>query len=139
MTLDRERRAEWEVPVTARDGGGLLQHTVVRVRVADLNDNAPVFPLREYRAAARHDAPPGAPLLTLSATDADAADNARITYSLYEGDARSDAAGLFAVDPLTGTLSFASDATAFGTNKCLNSTTWSCAAAYVLLIKYQYE
>ncbi|XP_037297103.1 fat-like cadherin-related tumor suppressor homolog isoform X2 [Manduca sexta] len=113
VPLDRERRAEWEVPVTASDGGGLLRHTTVRVRVADLNDNAPAFPLREYRAAVRCDRPVGAPFLTLVAADPDAGDHARLTYSVYEGDARSDAAGLFAVDARTGALSFARDATPF--------------------------
>ncbi|CAG9791699.1 unnamed protein product [Diatraea saccharalis] len=113
VPLDREARAEWEVPVTASDGGGLLRHTTVRVRVADLNDNAPQFPHREYRATAPHDRAPRAPFLTLTAHDADAGDNARVHYSIYEGDGRSDAAGLFAVDAHTGALSFARDASAF--------------------------
>lgn len=114
VPLDRERRAEWEVPITASDGGGLLRHTTVRVRVADLNDNAPVFPHKEYRAAVAHDKPPGVPFLTLTASDADTGDNARLTYSVYEGDVRTDASGLFAVDPHTGALSFARDASSFG-------------------------
>ncbi|XP_064074743.1 fat-like cadherin-related tumor suppressor homolog [Vanessa tameamea] len=113
VPLDREKRAEWEVPVTASDGGGLLRHTTVRVRVADLNDNPPAFPLREYRATVRHDRAPLVPFLTLTANDADAGDNARLTYSVYEGELRTDAAGLFAVDPLTGALSFARNASAF--------------------------
>lgn len=116
VPLDREARAEWEVPVTASDGGGLLRHTAVRVRVADLNDNAPAFPLREYRAAVRCDRAPHLPFLTLSAYDLDAGENARLVYSVYEGDVRSDATGLFTVDPHTGALSFARDATDFGTN-----------------------
>ncbi|XP_032512432.2 fat-like cadherin-related tumor suppressor homolog isoform X2 [Danaus plexippus] len=113
VPLDRERRAEWEVPVMASDGGGLLRHTAVRVRVADLNDNAPAFPLREYRAAAKHDRVPGVPFLTLSASDEDVGENARLSYSVYEGELKTDAAGLFAVDPLTGALSFARNASAF--------------------------
>lgn len=114
VPLDREARAEWEVGVAASDGGGLLRHTTVRVRVADLNDNAPAFPLAEYRAAVRADRAPRAPFLTLSARDADAPDNARISYSIYEGDVHSDASGLFHVDPHTGALSFARNASRFG-------------------------
>ncbi|XP_068628013.1 fat-like cadherin-related tumor suppressor homolog [Battus philenor] len=114
VPLDRERRAEWEVPVMAADGGGRLAHTTVRVRVADLNDCAPVFPLREYRAAPRADRAPALPFLTLHAHDADAPADARLTYSLYDGDLRSDASGLFALDALTGALSFARNASAFG-------------------------
>lgn len=100
--------------MTASDGGGLVRHTTVRVRVADVNDNAPAFPHREYRAAVAHDRAPGAPFLTLTARDADAGDNARIVYSVYEGDVRTDATGLFAVDPHTGALSFSRDASSFG-------------------------
>ncbi|XP_041973434.1 fat-like cadherin-related tumor suppressor homolog [Aricia agestis] len=112
VALDREQRAEWEVPVTASDGGGLLRHTAVRVRVADANDNAPEFPLREYRAAVRADRAPHAPFLTMTACDADAGEHARLTYSVVEGE-RADTAGLFAVDPHTGALAFARNASAF--------------------------
>lgn len=112
-----------QVPITASDGGGLLRHTTVRVRVGDVNDNAPVFPHREYRASVPRDKPPGAPFLTLAARDPDAGDNARLTYSVYEGDVRTDASGLFAVDPHTGALSFARDASAFGELSCKLSTT----------------
>lgn len=118
VALDREARADWEVPVTASDGGGLVRHTVVRVRVADVNDNAPEFPLREYRAAVRCDRAPRLPFLTLAARDADAGEHARLHYSVYEGDARADTAGLFAVDAHTGALSFARDATPFGGSHC---------------------
>ncbi|CAG4938447.1 unnamed protein product [Parnassius apollo] len=113
VPLDREARVEWQVPLLASDGGGRLAHTTVRVRVLDLNDCAPSFPLREYRAAVRHDHTPGVPFLTLRAHDADAPDNARLTYSVYEGELHSDASGLFAVDSVTGALSFARNATAF--------------------------
>lgn len=113
VPLDREARAEWEVPVAAHDGGGLVRHTMVRVRVADVNDNSPEFPLREYRCAVSAARVPRAPFITLTAYDADAADNARLTYSVYEGEAHSDAVGLFHVDNVTGALSFARDATHF--------------------------
>ncbi|XP_045763036.1 fat-like cadherin-related tumor suppressor homolog isoform X2 [Maniola jurtina] len=113
VALDRERRAEWAVPVTASDGGGRLAHTTVRVRVGDVNDHAPAFPLREYRAAVRADRAPRLPFLALAASDRDAGDNARLRYSVYEGELRTDAAGLLAVDALTGALSFARNASAF--------------------------
>lgn len=122
VALDREARPDWEVPVTASDGGGLLRHTVVRVRVSDLNDNAPAFPLREYRAAVRADRAPRLPFLTLTAHDADAGENARLAYSVYEGDVRSDTGGLFSVDPHTGALSFARSATDYGRESRRSST-----------------
>ncbi|XP_039746236.1 fat-like cadherin-related tumor suppressor homolog [Pararge aegeria] len=112
VPLDREHRAEWEVPVTASDGGGRLGHTTVRVRVGDANDHAPAFPLREYRAAVAPDRAPQLPFLALAALDADAGEHARLRYAAYDGEL-GDAAGLFAVDALTGALALARDAAAF--------------------------
>ncbi|XP_047519236.1 fat-like cadherin-related tumor suppressor homolog isoform X1 [Pieris napi] len=113
VPLDREARAEWDVPVLAADGGGRIRQTSVRVRVLDVNDNAPEFPLREYRASVRADRSPLAPFLTLSARDADAPEHARLEYSLYERGSEAEVTGLFAVDPLTGALAFARNASGF--------------------------
>ncbi|GBP81327.1 Fat-like cadherin-related tumor suppressor homolog [Eumeta japonica] len=119
VPLDRERRAEWSVPVMASDGGGLLRHTSVRVRVADLNDNAPVFFHREYRASVRSDS--RHPFITVLASDSDDGDNANIVYAIYEPEpeAGPDAGsqqtvrGLFAVDPQSGAVSLTRNASQY--------------------------
>ncbi|XP_063375219.1 fat-like cadherin-related tumor suppressor homolog [Cydia amplana] len=113
VALDREAKAEWEVPVAARDGGGRIRHTTVRVRVLDANDHAPEFPLREYRASAPYNLQPHKPFLTLTAHDADIGEHARIRYELYDGELSSDASGLFEIDAVTGALAFAKNASAF--------------------------
>lgn len=51
IKLDRELIKEYEVPIMASDGGGRPAFTTVRVKVADENDNAPLFLLKEYKAA----------------------------------------------------------------------------------------
>lgn len=51
IRLDREDRKVYEIPVIATDGGGRSGFTTVKVKVGDLNDNAPEFYLREYKAA----------------------------------------------------------------------------------------
>lgn len=51
IRLDREERKVYEIPVIATDGGGRSGFTTVKVKVGDLNDNAPEFYLREYKAA----------------------------------------------------------------------------------------
>lgn len=112
--LDREARAEWALPVAARDGGGRVGHATVRVRVLDANDHAPAFPLREYRASAPADLPPGAPFLELAALDPDAGEYGALRYELYEPEPRAAAAGLFRVDAATGALSFARNASESG-------------------------
>ncbi|KAG7305207.1 hypothetical protein JYU34_009245 [Plutella xylostella] len=110
VPLDREARAEWLVPITASDGGGLLRHTTVRVRVADVNDNAPVFPHKEYRASLRPSRAPLAPFLTLTALDADEGDNAMIKYSIFD---EEETKGFFHVDEATGALSLAKNISRF--------------------------
>jgi len=48
--LDRETQKLYEVPVMATDGGGRSGFIMVRVKVADENDNVPKFLIREYKA-----------------------------------------------------------------------------------------
>ncbi|KFO38568.1 Protocadherin alpha-3, partial [Fukomys damarensis] len=56
----------------------------VSVEVADVNDNAPVFAQAEYTVFVKENNPPGSPILTVCARDADAQENARVSYSLVE-------------------------------------------------------
>lgn len=51
VRLDREERRSYDVPVIATDGGGRSGFCSVRVKVGDLNDNAPAFHLHEYKVA----------------------------------------------------------------------------------------
>lgn len=51
VRLDREERKTYEIPIIASDGGGRSGFTTVKVKVGDLNDNAPEFYLREYKVA----------------------------------------------------------------------------------------
>ncbi|XP_023473302.2 protocadherin alpha-6 isoform X3 [Equus caballus] len=85
-TLDRESVANYDVVVTARDGGSpsLSATASVSVEVADVNDNAPAFPQPEYTVFVKENNPPGSHIFTVSARDADAQENARVSYSLVE-------------------------------------------------------
>uniref|UniRef100_A0A8C6N5Z8 Protocadherin alpha 2 n=1 Tax=Mus spicilegus TaxID=10103 RepID=A0A8C6N5Z8_MUSSI len=84
--LDRETISNYDVIVTARDGGSpsLLATASVSVEVADVNDNAPVFAQPEYTVFVKENNPPGAHIFTVSAMDADAQENALVSYSLVE-------------------------------------------------------
>ncbi|XP_052597923.1 protocadherin alpha-5 isoform X13 [Peromyscus californicus insignis] len=85
-TLDRESVANYHVVVTARDGGSpsLWTTASVSVEVADVNDNAPAFAQPEYTVFVKENNPPGAHIFTVSAMDADAQENALVSYSLVE-------------------------------------------------------
>ncbi|XP_033621480.1 protocadherin alpha-1-like [Fukomys damarensis] len=57
--LDRESASDYEVVVTARDGGSpsLWTTATVSVEVADVNDNAPVFAQAEYTVFVKENNP----------------------------------------------------------------------------------
>ncbi|XP_069892291.1 protocadherin alpha-4 isoform X4 [Dipodomys merriami] len=84
--LDRETTSEYKVVVTARDGGSppLWATASVSVEVADVNDNAPVFAQAEYTVFVKENNAPGSHIFTVWARDADAQENARVSYSLVE-------------------------------------------------------
>ncbi|XP_049564591.1 protocadherin alpha-10 isoform X17 [Orcinus orca] len=84
--LDRESLENYEVVVTARDAGSpsLSATASVSVEVADVNDNAPAFAQPEYTVFVKENNPPGCHIFTVSARDADAQENALVSYSLVE-------------------------------------------------------
>ncbi|KAK2116812.1 hypothetical protein P7K49_003698 [Saguinus oedipus] len=84
--LDRETVSAYELVVTARDGGSpsLWATASVSVEVADVNDNAPAFAQPEYTVLVKENNPPGCHIFTVSAQDADAQENALVSYSLVE-------------------------------------------------------
>ncbi|XP_070605431.1 protocadherin-16 [Erythrolamprus reginae] len=100
--LDHEEQAEHLLTVYAQDGGlpPRQAKATVRVLVVDENDHAPVFQKEAYSLAVPENQS-RQELLTLRATDLDAGDNGRVSYSLAAGDPEED----FALDPLTGQLS----------------------------------
>uniref|UniRef100_A0A674HDU6 Cadherin domain-containing protein n=1 Tax=Taeniopygia guttata TaxID=59729 RepID=A0A674HDU6_TAEGU len=68
--------------LTAVDAGNPVRSGTIRIRinVTDANDNPPVFGQDRYRSRLREDAALGSRVLNVSASDADAGNNARITY-----------------------------------------------------------
>ncbi|XP_049729802.1 protocadherin alpha-3 isoform X6 [Elephas maximus indicus] len=84
--LDRENKSAYALVVSAWDGGtpSLLATSSVSVEVADVNDNAPAFAQPEYMVFLKENNPPGCHIFTVSARDADAQENALVSYSLVE-------------------------------------------------------
>ena len=82
--LDRETRSSYSLTVWAYDGGvpprsGAVTFTVI---VLDVNDNAPEFTQDVYTRTINESTPIGTAVLTVSASDADDGNNARILYSI---------------------------------------------------------
>uniref|UniRef100_W5MZK9 Cadherin domain-containing protein n=1 Tax=Lepisosteus oculatus TaxID=7918 RepID=W5MZK9_LEPOC len=85
--LDRESVAEYNVTITAMDEGSppLSSTSVVAILVSDVNDNAPRFPGPVLEVYVKENSPIGAVIQTVSASDPDLNENARVTYFLLEG------------------------------------------------------
>uniref|UniRef100_A0A8D2JBT4 FAT atypical cadherin 4 n=1 Tax=Varanus komodoensis TaxID=61221 RepID=A0A8D2JBT4_VARKO len=107
--LDREATPAYQLLVQVEDKGqprrrGYLQ---VNVTVQDINDNPPAFSQTLYQARVPEDAPVGASVLQVTATDADEGTNADIRYRL-EGAENAGGEGAmvlpFEVDPESGVI-----------------------------------
>ncbi|XP_074740123.1 protocadherin beta-16-like [Strix uralensis] len=105
--LDREQVAEYNVTVRARDEGSpaLSASKTLFVRLLDVNDNAPTFARAVYTMVLSENEPAGTSLGRLSATDADAGENARVRYALGPPQPGAPAAASFvSVDAESGTV-----------------------------------
>jgi hypothetical protein len=83
-SLDRETTSKYILRVTASDQGTPRRTAVVTVviTVTDVNDNSPTFDPPVYTASVTENAKYGSSVLTVSATDLDTGNNAKLTYSI---------------------------------------------------------
>ncbi|XP_077462406.1 protocadherin-18a isoform X1 [Stigmatopora argus] len=81
--LDREVRSHYELKYTAFDRGVISRTgtTLLKINIADSNDNSPVFDKSSYVINLPENAPVGTLIIDLNATDADDGTNAKIVYS----------------------------------------------------------
>ncbi|XP_063045235.1 neural-cadherin [Engraulis encrasicolus] len=84
--LDREVMDGYSLVVEARDGGGMSSTATVNIRVGDVNDHVPRFLERSCRATVPESSEPNDAVLELVAEDADAGENALLTFSVVAGD-----------------------------------------------------
>ncbi|KAF4525611.1 hypothetical protein B566_EDAN001210 [Ephemera danica] len=98
--LDREREAEYYLNVTVYDLGRPQKSSsrVLPITVLDVNDNAPTFEKAVASFRVTENALNNTAIFTVNASDADAGDNARVTYSLVT-DTQD-----FSVNPTTGVI-----------------------------------
>uniref|UniRef100_G3VTD1 Cadherin EGF LAG seven-pass G-type receptor 1 n=1 Tax=Sarcophilus harrisii TaxID=9305 RepID=G3VTD1_SARHA len=97
LPLDYKQERQYVLGVTASDG--TRSHTAqVFINVTDANTHRPVFQSSHYTVSVREDQPVGTSIATISATDEDTGENARITYVL------EDPVPQFRIHPDTGTI-----------------------------------
>ncbi|XP_030594749.1 protocadherin gamma-C5-like isoform X17 [Archocentrus centrarchus] len=84
--LDRERFSEYNIEITATDSGSppLTSKKTVAVTITDVNDNSPVFSQPSYNVYLKENGLPGSILYSVSASDLDFGQNAKISYSILD-------------------------------------------------------
>ncbi|KAG7517562.1 protocadherin gamma-A5-like [Solea senegalensis] len=84
--FDRESKPEYNITITASDSGSppLSTKTDIHLKIADVNDNSPLFTKPNYCAYVTENNAPGMSIFTVSARDSDWNQNARISYFLED-------------------------------------------------------
>ncbi|XP_049324716.1 protocadherin beta-16-like isoform X40 [Astyanax mexicanus] len=102
--LDRERNQRFTLTLTANDGGEpVLSGTVqIHITVVDVNDNAPIFTQKTYKATVKENSIKGTKLTTVSASDADEGSNGQVTY--YISKVNEDGKDIFMINKDNGEI-----------------------------------
>ncbi|XP_051506093.1 protocadherin alpha-8-like [Myxocyprinus asiaticus] len=103
--LDRERKAEHNLILTAIDGGspqrsGTLNITIL---VLDVNDNRPVFSQDVYSSTLHENVQTGTLVIQILASDSDYGPNGEVSYS-FGGDHNQNTFDIFSLDSLNGEI-----------------------------------
>ncbi|XP_042318156.1 protocadherin gamma-B1-like [Sceloporus undulatus] len=80
--LDFEETEKYTMAVEARDGGGLVAHCKIDVKILDENDNAPEMTIASLSSPVPEDAVPGTVIALVNAKDKDSGENGKITCSI---------------------------------------------------------
>ena len=90
-SLDREIESKHQVTVKAMDKGDrpLTGNALIVITVLDVNDNRPVFSTSTYVLNLWETTAISTQIIKVTATDKDIGINAKITYSIYDGDFES--------------------------------------------------
>ncbi|XP_047190614.1 protocadherin 1 gamma 22 [Scophthalmus maximus] len=84
--LDREKNGQYSVKIRATDSGKppLSSEKIILVELLDVNDNPPVFSQPSYVVYVKENHPPGNILFSVSASDLDHGENAKLSYSILD-------------------------------------------------------
>ncbi|XP_053097343.1 protocadherin beta-16-like [Pangasianodon hypophthalmus] len=102
--LDRENQKHLTLTLTATDGGEprMSGSVEIHITVLDVNDNAPVFDQKMYKATLTENSPKGSELITVRALDKDEGSNGLVSYYISN---IMDLNDVFVVEPQTGKVS----------------------------------
>ena len=97
--LDREEMSLYNIVIVATDNGEPPRSdtATVQIRVIDVNDNPPVFDKQLFEVSVIENVINGTEVTTITATDGDFLENARVTYELND-------TTVFRIEPSTGRI-----------------------------------
>ncbi|KAL4710602.1 hypothetical protein ACJJTC_003238 [Scirpophaga incertulas] len=99
--LDYEANSEYEFPVIATDRGGLSTTAMVKIQLLDMNDNVPVFTVKDYKVSLKEGRISSTePIISISAMDADSGRFGTVTYRIVHGNDND----VFRIDRSTGEI-----------------------------------
>ncbi|XP_072515555.1 protocadherin gamma-A10-like isoform X23 [Salminus brasiliensis] len=89
--LDREKEVDYNITITATDGGSppLSSFINILLSVSDVNDNPPVFEEHFYSTYVAENNKPGASICSVTAKDPDWRQNGTVLYSLMPSEVNS--------------------------------------------------
>ncbi|CAM5133741.1 unnamed protein product [Eretmochelys imbricata] len=82
--LDFEETRDYTLVVEAKDGGGLVTHCKVEIKVLDENDNAPEVTLASLASSIPEDSVPGTVIALIKVRDRDDGENRKASCRLQE-------------------------------------------------------
>uniref|UniRef100_A0A8C9XDH3 Cadherin domain-containing protein n=1 Tax=Sander lucioperca TaxID=283035 RepID=A0A8C9XDH3_SANLU len=102
MRAQTQNFSEYNIEITASDSGSppLSSKKIIPVSITDVNDNPPIFTQHSYNVYLKENGVPGSILYSVSASDLDFGENAKISYSIL--DSKATDASLFTVNLYTG-------------------------------------
>ncbi|XP_015205227.2 protocadherin alpha-4-like isoform X20 [Lepisosteus oculatus] len=105
IPLDREKKPEHHLILTAFDGGTPERSGILNITVAvlDINDNTPVFDQEIYSVTLPENVPIGTFVIQVNATDLDDGANGDVLYS-FGNTMRSEVYDTFILDVSTGEI-----------------------------------
>ncbi|XP_077789725.1 protocadherin gamma-B7-like [Podarcis muralis] len=80
--LDFEETEKYTMAIKARDGGGLVAHCKIEIKIIDENDNAPEVILASLSSPIPEDSVPGTVIAVINVKDKDSEENGKITCHL---------------------------------------------------------
>ncbi|XP_053501601.1 putative protocadherin beta-18 isoform X23 [Ictalurus furcatus] len=105
--LDRETEADYNITITATDGGSppLSSSMTIHLSVSDINDNPPVFEQQSYTAYVMENNKPGTSICSVTARDPDWRQNGTVLYSLVPSEINGVAvSSLLSINSDTGVI-----------------------------------